>query len=95
MPRGDGTGPMGAGMLTGRGLGPCGGGDRAGYGAGYGTGFGYGCRRGFGGRFGGFFGFGRGIAPGPISEKTQKELLKEQKSFFQDRIDAIDKQLDD
>jgi len=95
MPRGDGTGPMGAGAMTGRGLGPCAGGDRLGYGPGYGAGFGYGCRRGFGSRFGGFFGLGRGFAPSPLSEKTQKELLKEQKEFFQDRINAIDKQLDD
>ncbi|HZK02527.1 MAG TPA: DUF5320 domain-containing protein [Anaerovoracaceae bacterium] len=93
MPRGDGTGPFGTGMMTGRGLGPCAGTNRTGYGSGFG--FGLGCRRGLGGRFGGFFGFGRGIAAEPISEKTQKELLKDQKSFFQDRLEAIEKQLDE
>lgn len=41
MPRFDGTGPLGQGPMTGRGLGPCGGG--MGYGRGYGRGFG--CRR--------------------------------------------------
>lgn len=44
MPRRDGTGPMGAGAATGRGLGFCSGVNAAGYGAG----FGFGCRRGFG-----------------------------------------------
>lgn len=36
MPQGDGTGPVGAGPLTGRGLGPCGRGFRLGFGRGYG-----------------------------------------------------------
>ncbi len=39
MPRFDGTGPMGQGAMTGRGLGPCGGG--MGYGRGQGRGFGF------------------------------------------------------
>jgi len=41
MPRGDRTGPMGYGPLTGRGLGPCGGGLRQGFGRGFGRGFGF------------------------------------------------------
>jgi len=41
MPRFDQTGPLGQGSMTGRGLGPCGGG----------TGFGRNCGRGFGRRF--------------------------------------------
>ena len=41
MPRFDQTGPLGQGPMTGRGLGPCGGG--MGFGRGYGRGFG--CRR--------------------------------------------------
>ena len=52
MPGRDKTGPMGEGVLTGRGLGPCGGADPDVYG------FGFGCRRGFGGRFSPFGGFG-------------------------------------
>lgn len=42
MPRFDGTGPMGQGAGTGRGLGPCMGGTRRGWGCG---GYGYGFRR--------------------------------------------------
>ena len=45
MPGQDGTGPAGQGALTGRGLGPCGGGMRRGCGRGFGRGFGF--RRGF------------------------------------------------
>ncbi len=40
MPGIDGTGPMGYGPLTGRGLGPCGFGTRRGFGRGYGPGLG-------------------------------------------------------
>ncbi len=43
MPRFNGTGPMGQGPLTGRGLGPCGGGMRQGWG--YRSGYGFGHRR--------------------------------------------------
>lgn len=90
MPRGDGTGPMGAGAMTGRGLGPCATGDTANYGAGYGKGLGLGlaCRRGFG------RGFGRGIAENQPSAETQKELLKEQQDVLKTRLEAIDKQLE-
>jgi len=47
MPRFDRTGPMGQGPMTGRGLGPCGGGMRRGWGyhGGDGGGYGYGFRR--------------------------------------------------
>ena len=49
MPRRDGTGPMGAGSMTGRGLGLCTGANAVKYGAGIGMGLGRGlaCRRGF------------------------------------------------
>ena len=60
MPRRDGTGPMGQGSMTGRGLGNCVG-MRPYYGAGYGAGFaGYGRGCGLGYRRGGRFGFGLG-----------------------------------
>ncbi len=100
MPGRDGTGPVGSGAMTGRGLGPCnetdqprfGGGFRSGFGFGSGFGSGYGlglgCRRGFGNRAGGWF-------SGPISEKTRKEMLKDQKDFLHSRLEAIDKQLED
>ena len=86
MPRRDGTGPMGAGSMTGRGLGLCTGANAVKYGAGLGMGLGLGfaCRR----------GFGRGFAFNQTSSKTQKELLNEQKTILQDRLEVIDKQLE-
>ncbi len=86
MPRRDGTGPMGTGSMTGRGLGVCTGADAVGYGSGRGMGFGRGlaCRR----------GFGRSFSIDETSPKTQKELLNEQKNIFQDRLEVIDKQLE-
>jgi hypothetical protein len=91
MPRRDGTGPMGAGSMTGRGLGFCTGANAVKYGAGPGMGLGLGLarRRGFG------RGFGRGFAVNQTSSKTQKELLNEQKTMLQDQLEAIDKQLED
>ena len=90
MPRMDGTGPMGAGSMTGRGLGVCTGANVDRYGSGRGMGFGLGlaCRRGFG------RGFGRGFAVNQTSSKTQKELLQDQKAVLQDRLEVIDKQLE-
>ncbi len=86
MPRRDGTGPMGSGSMTGRGLGLCTGVNAVKYGAGLGMGLGLGfaCRR----------GFGRGFAFNQTSSKTQKELLNEQKTMLQDRLEVIDKQLE-
>ena len=92
MPRRDGTGPMGAGSMTGRGLGFCTGANAVKYGAGLGIGLGLGlaCRRGFGrGR-----GFGKGFAVDQTSSKSQKELLSEQKALLKDRLEVIDKQLE-
>lgn len=81
MPGRNGTGPVGQGPLTGRGMGPCGGVNAGGCGWGMG----------FGRRRGGFFsGFSSGD---PLATKTQEELLKEQKELLQARIDEIDKQL--
>lgn len=49
MPRGNGTGPVGLGPMTGRGMGNCAGYPVPGYmNTGFGRGFGYGRRRGFG-----------------------------------------------
>ncbi len=84
MPRRDGTGPMGAGSMTGRGLGLCTGANAVKYGAGLGLGLGLACRR----------GFGRGFAVNQNSSKTQKELLQEQKNVLKSRLDVIDKQLE-
>ena len=85
MPRRDGTGPMGAGSMTGRGLGFCTGANAVKYGAGLGMGLGLGlaCRR----------GFGRGFAINQTSSKTQKERLNEQKTMLQNRLEVIVEQL--
>lgn len=68
MPRGDGTGPMGMGSMTGRKAGYCAGSSMpgyanpkgVGYGFGRGYGFGMGLGRGFGRGMGRGFGMGRG-----------------------------------
>ncbi len=94
MPRGDGTGPMGYGPMSGRGFGFCTGGNAGRYGAGmgYGYGYGYGRGRGFGCRWG--YGVGMNYAADPATAKTQKELLEEQKQLLQNRLDIISKQLE-
>ncbi|MGD8534675.1 MAG: DUF5320 domain-containing protein [Candidatus Aminicenantes bacterium] len=63
MPRGDRTGPMGLGPMTGRGMGLCGGNPGPGYmygGPGFGFGRGFGRGLGFGRGYGRGMGFGRG-----------------------------------
>ena len=94
MPGRDGTDPIGACSMTGRGLGLCTEADAVKYGAGLGMGLGQGlaCRRGFGGGFG--RGFGRGFVVNRTSSKTQKELLQEQKDMLQNRLEVFDKQLE-
>lgn len=87
MPRRDGTGPMGAGTMTGHGLGFCTGKNAVNRGAGLGLGLGFACRRGFSS------GFGRGLAINQYATKTHKDFLQEQKELLQSRIEVIDKQL--
>ena len=88
MPRRDGTGPMGLGSMTGRGLGNCEGSkEEATLGMGYG--FGRACRRGMG------RGAGRGMLINQNPSKTQKEWLEEQKEFLEKRLEVIDKELKD
>jgi len=90
MPGRNGTGPMGYGAMTGRGMGVCAGAPGFGYGAGFGMG--YGCRRGLG------RGFGRGYGwiynPSPDVPRTDKEYLEGQKEFLKKRLDSINKQLE-
>src|SRR5690554_460321 len=91
MPGRDGTGPMGAESMAGRGLGLRTGANAVKYGAGLGMmglGLRLACRRSFG------RGFGRGFAFNQTSSKTQKELLNEQKTMLQERLEVIDKQLE-
>jgi len=83
MPRRDGTGPNGAGSMTGRGLGNCTDVNAVNYRAGFGSAY----RRGFG------RGFGRGFNANQNSTRTQKELLCEQKAMLQEQLEAIEKQL--
>jgi hypothetical protein len=87
MPGRDGTGPMGAGSMTGRGLGLCTGANAVRYGTGFGMGLGFARGCGFG------RGFGRGFAFGGVSPETHKELLQEQKKVLENRLEVIDKQL--
>ncbi len=91
MPGRDRTGPFGAGMLTGRGMGPC-----RGYRADYGP---YYRRRfsrfgGFGG-FGPFGGIGRPWGFWTESDVDEKEALREHRDFLRRRLEEIDKELDD
>ena len=78
MPMRDGTGPMGAGSMTGRQLGSCPNANpiRPAW------------------RFGFGRGLGRGIILSQNSSKTQKELLQEQKNVLKNQLEAIDKQLE-
>jgi len=88
MPGRDGTGPMGAGAGTGRGMGGCGGTPVNGQYPVYGSG----CQRraGRGGMQG--RGFGRGFA-GVYPAATQKEALEQQRVALQARLDQVDGQL--
>ena len=88
MPGRDKTGPMGAGAMTGRGLGVCTGVNDPGYRAGFGMGFGRGYGRGFG------RGLGRGFAFVDNASKTQKDWLEAQRNELKSRMDAIEKQLE-
>lgn len=88
MPGRDGTGPMGAGAMTGRGLGGCASASANGQYPVYGIG----CQRraGRGGMQG--RGLGRGFA-GVYPAATQKEALEQQRAALQARLDQVDGQL--
>lgn len=90
MPRMDGTGPEGRGAMTGRGLGPCGGGNAV-RGGGLGR-RGRGnrplCGRGYG------RGFGRGFGMNEVSAENRKQRLEEHKALLQEELNAINQELD-
>ncbi len=92
MPGRDGTGPAGAGPMTGKRLGFCAGAKAvkrgAGLGLGLGLGFGLACRRGFG------RGFGKCFSVIGKSSERQKELLQAQRNAMKKRLDLIDKRLE-
>ena len=88
MPGRDGTGPIGAGTMTGRGVGLCTGGV-TGYGAGRGLGLGLGWRRGCG------RGLGKQSGPMNLSDDvSRKELLAQQKQALESRLEMVNKQLE-
>lgn len=82
MPGGDGTGPMGRGVMTGRGLGICTGAVPAGNGLGLGHGR----------------GFGRCFVPYPTPVATvagDRNFLEMQKQVLQARLSFLNKELED
>lgn len=102
MPRRDGTGPMGQGPLTGRGMGCCVGVERTNRGFEYGMGFGRGLGRGLGrgnrmnprgGRgYQDFF-----FVPGNDSNENSpqyKDMLVEQKAMLARQLAAIERELE-
>lgn len=78
MPKRDGTGPMGQGPMTGRGLGNCNNSGKEKFGTGRGMGR----------------GLGRSLVNQKDSSKTEKELLTEQKAILQNQLETVDKQLE-
>ena len=96
MPSRNGTGPVGLGSMTGRGLGSCLSASTVKYGAGLGQrlGLGFARRRGLGQRLGLGRGFGKGIIVNQNVPQTQKELLQEQKNVLKNQLDAINKHLE-
>lgn len=89
----NGTGPMGLGTMTGRGLGSCTGMNTPMQG----RKFRNGCGRGFGAGAGVETGAGRGLGFGTNSNYNQtssKEVLEAQKEQLKNRLDAIAKQLE-
>ncbi|MFO7816503.1 MAG: DUF5320 domain-containing protein [Thermodesulfobacteriota bacterium] len=95
MPGFNGTGPMGQGPVTGRGMGRCTG--AAAPGAAPGAGMGFGMGRGFGRGRGG--GFGRGFMPGYYPEQgagdpaDEKSLIENQIKGLQNQLDILNKRL--
>lgn len=86
MPRQDGTGPIGSGPMTGRGLGRCKDINADNYSLGFRRRF----ERGVGlGRC-----FERGYDWSKTPIKSEKDLLAEEREFLKNRLDIIDKQLE-
>ena len=92
MPRGDRTGPTGAGPTTGRGMGFCTGNNAPGYaaGGGFGCGMGRGMEFGFRNRF--FAGWGNQAPAQPMNKEDQVSVLKTQMSQILQQIDALEGQ---
>lgn len=84
----DGTGPIGQGALTGRGMGVCQGSRQSRFASGRGCGIGFG-----GGRRGGA-GLGRNFGGLGVGA-TDKEILNEERELLKQRMDQIDRALED
>jgi len=105
MPFGDGTGPLGLGPMTGRGLGYCAGFNVPGCFQGFGRGFGFGRGRGFGRGFRfrfwqraiPFFAQRPFVQTQPISQaelkKAELQMLEEELKAIKERIDQLRKEL--
>lgn len=97
MPRRDGTGPMGMGAMTGRGIGVCTGVNVPVYGGWVGRGCGRGFGRGFGRGQGLGYGQGYGFAANAnynYYQTNTKETLQAQKEQLKMALDAIEKRLE-
>lgn len=90
MPRRDGTGPLGQGAMSGRGLGLC---SNINAGTFNGRGRGLGCGRGF--NAGAGFGAGRGNRRFSQTTVDRKLLLNEEKNLLQARLDRVKQELGD
>lgn len=88
MPGRNGTGPMGTGMMTGRGFGFCARAEGFAKDAGLGLGLGMACRRGFG------RGLQRFFNDEEMTANNRKELLQSQKNVLKSQLAVIDKQLE-
>ncbi len=109
MPRGDRTGPMGAGPMTGRGAGYCAGYSVPGYmnpvpsrGWGFGYGAGWGRGRGWGRGFGRGFGWRWAVSPygypavpytPGVRPQQETDILKEQAKAMQEELSAINQRI--
>ncbi|NLI90921.1 MAG: DUF5320 domain-containing protein [Peptococcaceae bacterium] len=80
MPRRDGTGPLGRGAISGRGLGLCNRMNAA--------------RNGIGSGFGKRRGYDRDFADDMIHSASRKELLLDQKELLEKRLNSINRQIE-
>ncbi|MEX1375920.1 MAG: DUF5320 domain-containing protein [Eubacteriales bacterium] len=85
MPGMNGTGPMGAGMQTGRGLGYCGKTEADSFSMGRGMGSGRNCRRGRG--------MGRLFSAVELTDEQKKEMLNQRKISLEKDLSILDEQL--
>jgi len=103
MPRGDRTGPMGQGPVTGKGLGYCSGYESPGFAKGFGMGRGFGRGRSFGRGYGFSRGYGYGVPytayeqgffpRSSYSKEDEIQILKEQAESLKRTQKDIEKRL--